>query len=160
MRISRCERAPSRGFTLLEVMITVAIVGILAAIALPGYSYFVTRSRIIEATSAMGDIRSQMEKYFMDFRRYDNAGVCGPETQAFKPITSFNSASKNWVITCPAGQLTATTYRLQADGLGAMVGFQYRIDQTGAKSTSALPAGWTTPSPNTCWAIKKDGTCG
>jgi type IV pilus assembly protein PilE len=149
----------SGGFTLLEVLITVAIVGILAAIAVPSYGYFVTRSRIIEATTALGDIRSQMEKYFMDNRRYDNGGVCGVETLAFKPITAFNSSSKNFTITCPAGALTATTYSLQADGIGPMVGFRYIVDQTNTKSTGALPAGWSLPNPNTCWALKKDGSC-
>ena len=157
MHIRRLER--DRGFTLLEVMITVAIVGILAAIALPSYSYFVTRSRIIEATTALGDIRSQMEKYYMDFRTYSNGGVCGVETQVFKPITSFNATSKNFVISCPPAALTATTYTLQADGIGPMVGFQYLVDQTNTKSTGALPAGWTTPVPNSCWAMKKDGSC-
>jgi type IV pilus assembly protein PilE len=158
MRIRRLER--ERGFTLLEVMITVAIVGILAAIALPAYDYFVTRSRIIEATSALGDIRSQMEKYYMDFRTYSSGGVCGIETQVFKPIASFNATSKNFVISCPPANLTATTYVLQADGIGPMTGFQYLVDQTNTKFTGALPGGWSMPSPNTCWALKKDGTCG
>src|SRR5256885_5749913 len=102
-----------RGFTLLEMLITVAIVGILAAIAVPSYGYFVTRSRIIEATTALGDIRSQMEKYYMDNRRYDNGGACGIDTLVFKPIAAFNASSKNFVISCPPGALTATTYVLQ-----------------------------------------------
>jgi type IV pilus assembly protein PilE len=159
MLTRRSARARNRGFTLLEVMITVAIVGILAAIALPSYSYFITRSRIIEATTALGDVRNQMEKYYMDFRRYDSGGACGPETQAFKPITAFNATSTNFQLSCPAASLTATTYILQADGIGPMAGFQYRVDQTNAKSTSALPAGWSLPAPNNCWALRKDGTC-
>ena len=58
----------AHGFTLLEVMITVAIVGILAAIAIPSYGDYVTRSRIVEATNALGDYRNRMEKFFLDNR--------------------------------------------------------------------------------------------
>ncbi len=38
--------------------------------------------------------------------------------------------------------------------------FSYTVDQSNVKSTAGLPSGWTTPSPNDCWATRKDGTCG
>ncbi len=76
MRIARFASRTVTGFTLIELMVTVAIMGILAAIAVPMYSDYVTRGRIIDGTSKMGDIRTQMEKYFMDNRTYVNgAGV-------------------------------------------------------------------------------------
>jgi len=59
-----------RGFTLLEVMITVAIVGILAAIALPSYADYVTRGRITEATTGLSNLRQLSEQYFLDNRSY------------------------------------------------------------------------------------------
>lgn len=40
-----------------------------------------------------------------------------------------------------------------------MTGFGYTVNQDGTKTTSAVPSGWTTPNPNTCWATKKDGSC-
>jgi type IV pilus assembly protein PilE len=145
------------GFTLLEVMITVAIVGILAAIALPSYDYFITRSRIIEATTALGDISSQMEKYYMDNRRYDSAGACGVTALTVDPIASFNgNPSRTFDISCPAGGLSATTYVLQADGIGPMSGFQYTINEQKVKATGATP--WAVTSAN-CWINRKDGTC-
>ncbi len=52
------SRKNSTGFTLIEMMITVAIVGILAAIALPSYFEFVTRSKIIDGTTKLGSFKS------------------------------------------------------------------------------------------------------
>ncbi len=70
MRIARFASRTVTGFTLIELMVIVAIMGILAAIAIPMYGDYVTRSRIIDGTSKLGDIRTQMEKYFMDNRTY------------------------------------------------------------------------------------------
>jgi type IV pilus assembly protein PilE len=149
------------GFTLIEMMIVVAIVGILAAIALPSYFNYIKRSRIIEATSALGDIRSQMEKYYMDNRTYVAAGACGVTSYAFDPIASFNAVSKNFQITCPdpAGTaLSPTTYSLAATGIGPMAGFTFAVDYQNNKITRALPAGWI-GTAETCWVTKPDGSC-
>ena len=106
---SSCRQG-SLGFTLLEVLITVVIVGILAAIALPSYEYFVTRSRIIEATTALGDMRSQMEKFFMDNRTYDSAGKCAIDAA----MTTYNANTANkFALTC-AGD--AVSYVITATG--------------------------------------------
>ena len=67
-------RPCARGFTLIEVMIVVAIVAVLAAIALPNYADYVKRGKIIEATSALSDLRTRYEQYYLDNRTY--AGGC------------------------------------------------------------------------------------
>jgi type IV pilus assembly protein PilE len=145
------------GFTLLELMIVVVIVGILAAIALPSYTAYITRSRIIEATSGLGDIRSQMEKYFMDNRTYDSGGACGITKLTVDPIATFNASHKNFAISCAS---TATTYTLTADGQGPMSGFTFTLDQTNAKKTTGVPtSSWNKPSPNNCWVVRQDGSC-
>ena len=56
------------GFTLIEVMITVAIVAILAAVAIPSYTSYITRSKIQEATTTLLAMRTKMEQYFQDHR--------------------------------------------------------------------------------------------
>ena len=148
------------GFTLLEVMITVAIVGILASIALPSYNYFITRSRIVEATNALSDLRAQQEKWFMDHRDYTNgAAACGIEsTPSPDLIAKYNANPTNkFQITCRGP--TQSTYVLRATGTGPMSGFVYDIDQQNAKVTQGAPSGWTVPSPSTCWVLRKDGSC-
>ncbi len=67
----------ARGFTLVELLVVMAIVAILAAIAIPSYSAYVQRSRIIEATSSLADFRVRMEQFFLDNRRYTAGAACG-----------------------------------------------------------------------------------
>jgi type IV pilus assembly protein PilE len=59
-----------QGFTLIELMITVAIVGILAAIALPNYSEYVKRASRAEAVASLLDAANKEEQYFVDNREY------------------------------------------------------------------------------------------
>ncbi len=69
------NRSRIAGFTLIEVMITVAIIAILAAVALPNYIDYVTRSRLVEAKSNLSDMRTRLEQYFLDNRSYPGACV-------------------------------------------------------------------------------------
>ncbi len=152
MRISRFAGRPSvAGFTMIELMIVVAVVAILAAVAVPAYSDYVTRSKITDATTKLGDFRTQMEKYFMDNRSYLNGAACGvPNPPA--------GASDNFLITCGPPPPTATTYTITATGIAArgMGGFVYTVDQANAKNSTG-PAGWA-PGVG-CWALRKDGSC-
>ena len=76
----------ANGFTLMEVMITVAIVGILAAIAYPSYTNYVTQARRSDATINLTRIAAQQEKFFTECGRYaDTLGAarnCGAGTLA------------------------------------------------------------------------------
>ena len=65
----------ARGFTLIEVMITVAIVAILAVVALPSYREYVVRGQLANATNGLATIRAQMERHFQDNRTYATSGT-------------------------------------------------------------------------------------
>jgi type IV pilus assembly protein PilE len=143
-----------RGFTLLELMVTVAIIGILASIAIPYYFGYVQRSRIIEATTTLGDMRSQMEKFYMDNRTYLLGGVCAVNVA----MGNYNAAASNKFNVKAPVPCTANTYRLQAFGVagGPMAAFQYEVNQQNIKSTLATAWGVTSAS---CWVSKSDGSC-
>jgi type IV pilus assembly protein PilE len=140
------------GFTLIEVMIVVVIIGILATVGYPAYTDYVRRGKIAEATAQLGVWRAKMEQYFLDNRTYiDAGGNCGV------PVPSGGDI-KYFTFTCPGP--TASAYTLQADGVAAqgMGGFTYTINQQNAKaSTISGVSGWT--GSTSCWVTKKGGVC-
>lgn len=139
------------GFTLIELLIVVAIIGILAAVALPAYTDYITRGKIPDATSGLAAKRVKMEQFYQDNRTYIGAPDCNADT----------TTSQYFDFSCAAAPaVSTTTFTLQAVGKATMAGFAYTIDQTGARATTmTAPAsthGWT---GNTCWVTKKGGVC-
>ena len=136
-----------RGFTLIEVMVTVAIVGILMAVAVPAYSDYVVRGRLSEAFTALGGAQPAAEQYWSNSpaRSYDG----------FQNSASFPQPTGNF--TYALSNATSSTYTLTATGIGKMAGFVYTIDQSGAHATTGSPPGWGTNA--NCWVDHKGGTC-
>jgi type IV pilus assembly protein PilE len=84
----RCGVRPSSGFTLLEVLIAIVVVGILAAIALPSYSAHLRKSARSEAQGILTDGASRQQQFLVDRRRYAGTmaalGVTPPSDLATK----------------------------------------------------------------------------
>ncbi|MFN7086974.1 MAG: type IV pilin protein [Burkholderiales bacterium] len=142
------------GFTLIEVMITVAIVAILAALALPSYRDYVIRGKLTEAHANLASLRVRMEQWFQDNRTYIG-GPCAPGA----------ADQKYFSYACAAGEPTATTYQIVASGQAAegLGGIAFTINETNTRTTvvtagSAMAnAGYT--SNTSCWVTKKGGLC-
>jgi type IV pilus assembly protein PilE len=103
-----------RGFTIVEVVIACAIMGILAAIAYPSYVNTVQKSRRSEATSALLGAAGQLERYFTERNTYSTA-VLGSGGV-------YPSTTQNGYYTLSFGARTATTYTLNAAPAGVQSG--------------------------------------
>lgn len=140
-----------KGFTLIELMVTVAIIGILASIAVPAYTDYVTRGKLAEASSELATMRVKLEQFFQDNRTY--SGACVANTVATLPTGKyFTYACSNLA----ASTFTVTATGVTAEGTGS---FSYTINQDNTKTTAGVPSGWSLPSPNTCWVTKRGGGC-
>jgi type IV pilus assembly protein PilE len=149
--LSPRQRHATKGFTLIEVMIVVAIIGILAAIAYPSYREYVIRGRLVDATNGLSEMRARMERHFQDNRSYMTVG-------AFQTPCAVAQTYGDFVVTCGAGP-TATTYRLDATANAGTVvdGFRFTVNELDQRATAAAPAGWTVCA--TRWITKKGVPC-
>ena len=150
----KCSAGRHRGFTLLEVMITVCIVAILGAIALPAYQDSVTRGKIIDATVRLGDFRAQQEKWFLDNRTYQTVPAAGTACGIANPPLG---ATDPFKLECVAN--TPTTYTITATGqaAGGVPALFYSVDQANVRYSTG--AGSWQNSVGACWAVRKDGSC-
>lgn len=143
--------AMPRGFTLIELMIAVAIMGILVAVAYPSYRDYVIRGQLVDATTALATYRADMERHFQDNRTFVTVG-------AFTTPCAVAEAQRtvgNFVVSCSA--VAANTYTLQAVGKGPVAGFTFTVNHQDARATTAAPSGWSTCT--TAWMLKRGQKC-
>jgi prepilin-type N-terminal cleavage/methylation domain-containing protein len=140
----------SSGFTLIELLIVVAIVGILAAIAVPMYTDHIIRGTLVEGHTGLSDLRVRMEQFYQDNRTYDGAGLdnCGAAKPANATSFDYNCRS--------LGQTYTATATGKADSRAA--GFTFTINEQNTRATTAAKAKWDSANMATCW-ISRKGSC-
>ena len=156
------KQRQTAGFTLIELMITVAIVGILAAIALPMYKNYVIRSRLVAGTNALATMRAQMEQYYLDNRTYMTVSTSSPAiiTPCTQYAVTTTTSQMPFTVACTGSDApTATTYTLRATGTGVVAGAVYTVDQANNMVTVAYPTAWGTVPANSCWLMRKGDSC-
>ena len=139
----------NRGFSLIELMIVLAIGAIIAAIAVPPYRDYVLRARIPKATSTLASLAMQLEQNYQDYHAYGSSTACSiamPDDEFF-------------TFTCVA-QNSGQSFLLTAMGKGAgdLSEFTFTLDQNGNAKTTQLPPAWG-KTPADCWIVKRGAAC-
>jgi type IV pilus assembly protein PilE len=156
-----------QGFTLIELMITIAIIAVLTAVALPSYTDYVTRSKFAEAYAHLADLRVKMEQHYLDNRRYSSnagGGTCG--------IPGGNTptalGTKYFDFACASSNPNAAgdqEYVLTASGKDAegLLGIAFTVNTSNTKTTvvtgSTPMASKGYAGAGTCWVRKKPSQC-
>ncbi|GLS82562.1 type IV pilin protein [Paraferrimonas haliotis] len=101
-----------QGFTLVELLITVVIVGILAAVVFPSYTDYVARSARAEAVSMLSGAAAKQEQYYMDHRSYaDSLSKLGVANTANSKLYKFDIAVASGSFTIKATALAQQASR-------------------------------------------------
>lgn len=140
----------NRGFTLIELMIVLAIIGIVTAIALPMYANYLTRGKLAEASTNLANFRVQMEQYYQDNRSYASGNGCGAALPTGKYFT----------YTCSIGattdSYTATAASKGNAGLGNAGDYTYTVDSSNNQKTTMFAGASVSYA---CWITKSGDSC-
>lgn len=136
-------RKIQQGFTLIELMIVVAIIGILAAVAIPNYQTYTKKAKFTEVIQAVSPMKLAVEGCFQDKQVLDSCG-----TAATNGIPSF-AASSGYVASVSIASATGATIQATAVSTGGLSGETYMLMPTAVASGAS--------GSNLTWA--KAGSC-
>lgn len=129
------------GFSLLELMTTIGIIGILAVVAIPSYISFTKNGDVANALTTLVNLSTQMEKRYLDLRSYgtnNSCGVAAPPADKYSFSCSSDGQTYTWTATSSDSK------------------YQYTINQNGDKTTKKFDGN---NSNDSCWKINENGDC-
>lgn len=154
-------RSPQRrnaGFTLIELMVAVAIVGILVRLAYPAYTQSVLKSHRAEAKSALLDLAAREERYFSTTNTYTSTGTAlgyasGTTLTAAAPLQVMTGSASYYSLSVqvpdPAAPASSPSFLATATAVNSQVGDtkckDYSLSQSGVQTVSG------TDPPGNCW---------
>lgn len=139
-----------RGFSLMELMITVAIIGILASIAYPSYQEQIAKSRRADASGALLSAAQALERYYSANGRYTTTAAGSTLPAVFLTAVPENGAA---YYTIASSSASANAYTLKASRTGAMIGDNcgdLTVDETGQLGLTSKPSG-SSKTVSDCW---------
>jgi type IV pilus assembly protein PilA len=140
-------RKSNKGFTLIELMIVVAIIGILAAIAIPNFLRFQLKSKSSEGKVNIAAIRTAEESYIAEFGVYVGA-----------PASPSGTVQTNKVPFVDAGGTAAASFNTLGWAPEGQVFFQYAVNMSGSAYTISAQADIDANSSNQSWGYVKPVT--
>jgi type IV pilus assembly protein PilE len=127
------------GFSLVELLVTMAIVATLAGVAVPSYIDYMRRGAVEEAIAALASGKIAAEQFYLDNRTYDGLPCPG--------------ATSKFTFSCTGD---TDSYALVATGSGNVAGFSYSLDQADNRSSSSGDE-WGVDAA--CWVLRKGQSC-
>ena len=134
------KKASNGGFTLVELMVVIGILGVLMAIGLPQYNEYLMKGKLTEAMSMLSDLQVRQEQYYQDNRTYANGMTPRSGGQVFTNVSCAYRSGDTQTYTCTA--------------IAPSINFTYTVTESGAKTTTP-PSGTVA----NCWLRGSSATC-
>ena len=140
----------TNGFTLIEMLIVVAVIGILSAIAVPSYNQYVIRAKVSEGLQLLAGAKLPIDQYYQDNGTYLNGANCGGTLPANTSNFTFACAA------VAAAGATPESYKVTMKGVttSSVKSYEYTLTDRGIRATTAHP----TRTDTACW-VQPNGSC-